>query len=237
MISSEKPSAEYIQSLFDKLAPRYDLFNHLTSLGMAGRWRRKALEPVQAGMRVLDLGCGTGDLALDALRKMSSGEVVGLDFSGAMLDFARRRHARSGLNGKVRFRLVQKKAEELPFESEPYDVVVSGFVLRNIYENIDAILSGVRRSLKNGGAIRFLDITEPENAAARSFWKFYMRTFAALYGAVLFGKDYPPAYLTESAARFPRAKAFAKKLEEAGFKNVRSRSFMLGSVTLYEGEN
>jgi ubiquinone/menaquinone biosynthesis C-methylase UbiE len=64
-----------------------------------------------------------------------------------------------------------------------------------------------------------------------------MRTVAALYGWLLFGKDYPPAYLTDSAARFPRAKAFAETLERAGFRNVRARSFMMGSVTLYEGEN
>ncbi|MGH7197312.1 MAG: ubiquinone/menaquinone biosynthesis methyltransferase [Candidatus Omnitrophota bacterium] len=238
MISPEKPDPGFIQRMFDGLAPRYDLFNHLTSMGMAGRWRREALAPVQKGMRVLDLGCGTGDLALEAIQKMGpgAGEVVGLDFSNRMLEVARRRYEKRGYNGHRNFRLVQKKAEDLPFEEAPYDLVVSGFVLRNLYENIDRILLGVRRSLKEGGAIRFLDITEPENGAARFIWKFYMRTLAALYGKVLFGDGYPSSYLTDSAARFPRAGAFVKKLEEAGFKHVRSRAFMLGSVTLYEAE-
>ena len=230
-----KPDSQYIQTMFNRLAGRYDLFNHLTSLGLATRWRRQTLEPLKPGMRVLDLGCGTGDLALDAIRKIGfSGEVVGLDFSERMLLFAKKRYDKLGLTGDHRFRLVLKKAEELPIEPEPYDLVVSGFVLRNLYENIDPILTGVYQTLKPGGTISFLDITEPENFLVRGLWRFYMNTVVAFYGKLLFGKDYPAFYLTDSAKRFLRAADFTEKLRAKGFKDVRARSFMFGTVTLYQ---
>lgn len=229
------PDSLYIQTMFNRLAPRYDLFNHLTSMGLASYWRRETLKPLSVGMRVLDLGCGTGDLALDAIKKIGdSGEVIGLDFSENMLVFAGKRYEKLGFNGKHRFKLIQKKAEELPVEAEPYDLVVSGFVLRNLYENIDLILSGVYRSLKTGGRISFLDITEPKNPLVRALWQFYMNTVVALYGKLLFGKDYPIFYLTESAHRFLRSDDFLEKLKSKGFKEVRAKSFMLGVITLYQ---
>ncbi|MBI2095523.1 MAG: ubiquinone/menaquinone biosynthesis methyltransferase [Candidatus Omnitrophica bacterium] len=219
--------------MFDRLAGRYDLFNHFTSFGLAGRWRALALGPLRAGMRVLDLGCGTGDLCLGAARRVGvSGEVVGLDFSEAMLAVARRRLEKERPVARVSF--VREKAESLPIEEDPYDMVVSAFVLRNLYENTRPILSGVLRSLKEGGGVSFVDMTEPENAWWRFCWRAYMNSVPALYGRALFGKDYPSSYITDSAKRFLRAAKFAKLLEEMGFKNVRVRSFMGGMVSLYQ---
>ncbi len=231
------PSSAFIQHLFDRLARRYDIFNHLTSFGLAVRWRKAALEPIKQNMRVLDLGCGTGDLALEALKKVGpNGEVVGLDFSANMLTFARKRYdkLKSSLRENPRIRFVLKKAEELPFESEPYDWVVSGFVLRNLYKNIGSILLGVHRSLKPGGGISFLDITEPNSRFVKVLWKFYMNTVAAFYGKVLFGKDYPVLYLTESANRFLKKNEFMTKLAQSGFREVRTKSFMCGIIVLYQ---
>ncbi len=235
MFPSAPPTSQHIQGMFDRLARRYDLFNHLTGLGLASRWRRIALEPVRAGMRILDLGCGTGDLSFGAVQKMDGqGEVTGLDFSKNMLDHARKRAGKIEPRAQALLRWVEKKAEDLPFENSPYDGVISGFVLRNLYENIDAILTGVHRSLKPGGFIRFIDITEPENILVRWVWQFYMNSAVVIYGKLLFGKDYPSFYLTESARRFLRAAHFMKKLESGGFSNVRAKPLMLGMVTLYE---
>ena len=120
--SSRAPDSQAIQRMFNRLASRYDLFNHLTSMGMAGGWRRRVLGPLRPGMRVLDLGCGTGDLALEAARMLrGSGEVVGLDFSEEMLGLAGKRQKALGLNGGSKLRWVLKKAEDLPLYGEPYD--------------------------------------------------------------------------------------------------------------------
>ena len=235
MNSQIQVTPEGIQTMFDGLAPRYDLFNRLTSLGQDKRWRSEALGPLRPGMRVLDLGCGTGDLAFEALKKVGpSGEVTGLDFSPNMLAFAGQRYKKSGLNGSHKIRFILKKAEELPIESSAYDAVVSGFVLRNLYENIDTILAGVYRSLKDGGLISFLDITEPASRKLGALWRFYMNTLVAFYGKILFGKKYPLFYLTQSARRFPGPADFMKKLERAGFRQITARSFMLGIITLYQ---
>jgi len=120
------PTSQYIQTLFDHLAGRYDLFNDLTSMGMAGRWRKAALEPVRPEMRVLDLGCGTGDLAIAAIQKMRNrGEVVGLDFSAKMLEFAKKKAQKLNPGGLPNIHWVEKKAEDLPLELDPpYDVAV-----------------------------------------------------------------------------------------------------------------
>ena len=237
MKNLQKPSSESIQSMFDGLASRYDLFNHLTGMGLASRWRAITLEPVQPGMKILDLGCGTGDLAIAAIQKMGNqGEVVALDFSKNMLGFAQQRAKKLGYNGSTRIRWIQGRAEDLPIESEPYDAVVSGFVLRNLVENIDVILKKVHQSLKKGGFVRFLDITQPQNVVTRILWTTYMNTVVALYGKVLFGKDYPILYLTESAKRFFCARDFAKKLGQIGFTSIQTKSFMLGAVTLYTAE-
>ena len=231
------PDSAAIRDMFDRLAPRYDLFNHVTSLWMATGWRLETLKPVARGMRVLDLGCGTGDLAIVAAKQLAGeGAVTGLDFSNEMLVIAQERSRRTGLEGGVKPLFILEKAEALPVEKEPYDLVISAFVLRNLYENIDAILRGVFRSLKPSGRISFLDITEPSNAVVRTAWRFYMNTLVVLYGKIIFGKDYPAFYLTESARRFFKAREFAQKLTAAGFEAVRSRSFLFGIVTLYQAE-
>lgn len=231
------PDAASIRSMFDRLAPRYDLFNRLTSMGLDSHWRDETLRPLKKGMRVLDLGCGTGDLAIEAAKRLKGeGHVTGLDFSAAMLALAARRSRQAGLSESQAPHFLLEKAESLPVEAEPYDLVVSGFVLRNLYERIDAILAGVHRSLKSGGLISFVDITEPRSRIVKALWWIYMNTLVALYGWAIFGRDYPAFYLTRSANRFPGPEIFCEKLKAAGFREVKARSFMLGIITLYQAE-
>ncbi len=238
MDTPKNPDSQTIKTMFDRLSGRYDLFNRLTSLGQDDRWRKIALEPLREGMRVLDLGCGTGGLALEAARRFPNHgtQVIGMDFSREMLKRAQERLAQDETLKKADVKFLERRAEDLPMEREYFDLVVSGFVLRNVYENIDWILRGVQQSLKPGGQISFLDITEPSNPVQRGLWRFYMQTAVVLYGKALFGRDYPAFYLTESAQRFVKPPDFLKKLEDAGFKNARARRFMLGSIVLYRAE-
>lgn len=228
------PDPETVQRMFGRLAFRYDIFNRLSSLGLDTFWRREALRPVTQGMKILDLGCGTGDLALGAARKLKGhGGVTGLDFSKPMLEIAEKRLKKLGSPEAGTVHFVLRKAEELPIDEAPYDLVLSGFVLRNLYENIDPILSGVYRSIKKGGQISFLDFTEPPNPALRALWRFYMNSCVAFYGKLLFGREYPDRYMTRSAERFLKAGEFVKKLGEKGFSKIRTRSFLFGIIVLY----
>ena len=229
-----EPDPQFIRQTFDHLSNRYDIFNRLTTLGMDNSWRHKALEPLKEGMRVLDLGCGTGDLTIEAAKRLrGQGEVIGLDFSENMLAVAKKRAENQGLAG---LRFERRRAEEIPFETKPYDAVVSGFVLRNIYENIDAILHGVYDSLRSGGVVSLLDFTEPPGPVRKKLWRWYMEYVAAFYGRMLFGKDFPAAYLIESAARFLKAPEFMEKLRATGFKDVSAQKFMMGIIVLYRAK-
>lgn len=231
----ETPSSSSIQGMFDRLAPRYDVFNRLTSLGLDNCWRDKALEQIRPGMRVLDVGCGTGDLSLAAARQLgASGQVVGLDFSEKMLELARARQKRAGLEASP-LRFVWGKAEDLPLSEGSFDLVVSGFVLRNIYENIDRILLGIKDSLKDGGRVSLLDFTEPSNPLARWGWRFYMNSVVLLYGKIIFGKNYPMFYMADSAKRFLKPHEFTDKLRRAGFRDASFRLFLFGVIVLYQG--
>lgn len=223
--------------MFDDLAPRYDIFNRLTSMGMDRLWREAALKPIKPGMRVLDVGCGTGDLTIGAAARMgdAGGEVVGLDFSQNMLDIAKKRYQlNSSKLAKVRF--VAMRAEEIPFEDTLYDVIMSAFVLRNIYQNIDVILKGMHRSLVEGGRLRLLDFTEPKSKVWKKMWQLYMNTAVRVYGRVLFGNQFPDTYLTRSAERFAKPVEFVGKLEASGFKNIRVQSFLGGIIVLYRAD-
>src|SRR3989338_3724060 len=230
------PDSAQIRRMFDTLAPRYDLFNQWMSFGLASGWRRRVLRGLEPGMKVLDVGCGTGDLSLEAARLLEGrGEVTAVDFSEKMLEFAKRREFQmaAGTAKTVPIRWVHKEAEDLPLEANACDLAVSGFVLRNLYRNINRILVGVRESLKEGGRIAFLDFTEPPNPILKRFWRFYMNTVAAFYGKILFGRNYPDFYLTDSANRFSKPADFERHLREAGFRDVQTEFMMFGVIVLY----
>jgi len=221
--------------MFDSLAWRYDLFNRLVSLGMDKSWRTKALRNIPAGARVLDLGCGTGDLSLEVAKMLGpSGEVVGLDFSPKMLEVAEKRYQALGrpLNGH--FKLIEKSAEDLPLSEKPFDIVLSGFVLRNL-PRIDRVLVGIYESLKPGGEARLLDFTEPDGALGRTLFRAHMNTYGTLFGRLLFGKDFPAGYMAESAKRFPKPEEFVGMMKLAGFEDARAERFFFGAVVIYRG--
>ena len=237
--SPDAPDADYIRSMFNRMARRYDAFTLLTGFGQAARWRRRALSTILPGMRVLDLGCGTGDMALDAWKRVGpSGEVVGLDFSEQMLAMAAEKARAHRDPGSGSIRWIQARAEDLPDcvqvrDERPFDAVVSGFVLRNLYASIAPILDGVRGSLRPGGHIRFLDLTEPRPEFLKALFRGYFSGPVGLYGAALFGKDYPIPYLPDSASRFFKADEFVQALERAGFTQIHAQPIFFGAVTLY----
>jgi demethylmenaquinone methyltransferase/2-methoxy-6-polyprenyl-1,4-benzoquinol methylase len=209
--------------MFDVVAPRYDLFNDILSVGLDRWWRRQAVRALGSppGARVLDLGCGTGKLgALLASRC----HVVGVDVSAEMLRLARRTHGR-------RLRYVQGSAFRLPFGSGSFDAGVSGFVLRNL-EDLPPAFGELSRVLRPGAPIAVIDITEPSHPLFSRLFHAYFRTAAPALGA-LAGKAGAYRYLVGSLGQIPPPEDVIDMLSAAGFTRADARPLNGGMVTLF----
>jgi demethylmenaquinone methyltransferase/2-methoxy-6-polyprenyl-1,4-benzoquinol methylase len=202
-----------VRSMFDRIAPFYDVMNHVMTAGLDRRWRRLTVEAVvQPGARVLDACCGTGDLAVAAERE--GGIVTGLDFSGEMLVRAR---AKSGTIDWVQGDLLA-----LPFPDASFDAATVGFGVRNVAE-LGAALRELRRVLRPGGGLAILEITQPRGPLRPFFSVWFDRVVPALGRVLPGGKAY--TYLPASVRRFPGAEELAGAIESAGFGSVRFRLF------------
>jgi demethylmenaquinone methyltransferase / 2-methoxy-6-polyprenyl-1,4-benzoquinol methylase len=217
-------SADEVRGMFDRIAPVYDAMNRLMTAGLDRRWRRLTVrEVVWPGDRVLDLCCGTGDLAVEAERR--GGRVVGLDFSERMLERARRK------SGTIEW--VQGDALALPFGDADFDVVTVGFGVRN-FADLDAGLREAHRVLRPGGKISVLEITRPRGLL-RPFFRLWFDVFVPLAGKILpGGRAY--TYLPASVRRFPGPEDLAALLTTAGFERVRYRLLGGGTIALHVAE-
>ncbi len=214
---------EVVRGMFDRIAPVYDVMNHLMTAGLDRRWRRLAVRTVVwPGDRVLDACCGTGDLAIEAERR--GGRVVGLDFSARMLERARPK------SGTIEW--VQGDALDLPFEDATFDAATVGFGVRNL-RDLGLGLRELARVIRPGGHVAVLEITRPRGIL-RPFFRIWFEVFVPLAGRILpGGKAY--TYLPASVRRFPGPEHLSALLEDAGFENVSFRLLGGGSVALHTG--
>ena len=222
-MSSGVLSPEDVRTMFDRIAPVYDLMNRAMTAGLDVRWRRLAAEAVvRPGNRVLDACCGTGDLALAAER--AGGRVTGVDFSEEMLARARKKSSTvEWLQGDVM---------DLPFEGGSFDVVTVGFGVRNLAD-LDSGLRELARVLVPGGRLACLEITRPRGVL-RPFFRAWFDGLVPLAGKVLPGGA-AYSYLPASVRRFPGPADLAGAMERSGFSGVGWRLFGGGIVALHVG--
>jgi len=214
---------EAVRGMFDRIAPVYDVMNHVMTAGLDRRWRRLAAsEVVWPGDRVLDACCGTGDLAVEDERR--GGRVVGLDFSEPMLERARKK------SGAIEW--VQGDALALPFEDASFDAATVGFGVRNLAD-LEGGLHELARVLRSGGKLAVLEITRPKGLL-KLFFRLWFDVLVPFAGRVLpGGKAY--TYLPASVRRFPGPDDLSTLLERAGFADVRYRLLGGGAVALHVG--
>jgi demethylmenaquinone methyltransferase / 2-methoxy-6-polyprenyl-1,4-benzoquinol methylase len=216
--------SEGVRSMFDRIAPVYDLMNRLMTAGLDQRWRRLTVRAaVRPGDRVLDACCGTGDLAVAALQA-GADEVVGLDFSERMLERARRKEPGvEWMRGDLLL---------LPFEDESFDAATVGFGVRNVAD-LDVGIAELRRVLRPGGRVGILEITRPRGPL-RLFYRLWFDVLIPLAGKILpGGKAY--TYLPASVRRFPGPDELAALMRARGFGDVAYRRLGGGIVALHTG--
>ena len=225
----QRRRARAVGGMFDAIARRYDLMNRLMSAGQDVRWRRAAvaaLRGMPAGP-LLDVGTGTGDLALAMHRALPRRPVAGIDLSGGMMRLARRKAG-------DRLALARADVLRLPFRDGAFAGVATAFTFRNV-AGIDEALAEVRRVLAPGGRFACLEITRPRGGAMAALFRLYFHGVVPRVGAAVSGDPGAYRYLPASVERFLGGDELAAAMRRAGFARVRMRRFWPGPVTLHTG--
>ena len=231
---SEQEAAAWVRGMFARVAPRYDLANHLLSFNIDRYWRAHTVRRVRdvladPAARVLDICCGTGDL-VQALENARRAPILGSDFCHPMLVAAGRKFKRSG-NGSPLF---ESDALQLPLSDSALDLITVAFGFRNL-ANYEAGLREMRRVLKPGGTAAILEFSQPPNPAFAALYNFYSRRILPILGGAISGNRDAYTYLPESVRRFPNAEDLAHAMRRAGFGHVSYELLTGGIVALHLG--
>jgi len=224
-----------IRRMFDRIARRYDLLNHLLSAGSDFYWRKAALDRLNtsAGSRILDVGIGTGDLALGLLRRTKKPAVViGVDLAVKMMQVGRKK-AHQQNNQPIRF--VGGNAEALPLKTDMFDGAMVAFGVRN-FSDISAGLDSMHRVLKPGGRIVVLELSRPLYWGLRHLYQRYFKYILPGIGGVISGDSGAYKYLHKSVMDFPERDRFEMLMTRTGFVETGYQDISLGIATIYWGD-
>jgi len=222
-----------VREMFTAIAPRYDLLNHLLSANVDKLWWRRTAKAFsrilsQPDAQVLDLCCGTGDMAFALRREASRAHITGADFSHAMLELASAKTA-----GKP-MQWIEADALHLPFPDRSFDLITSAFGFRNLAD-YDAGLREIRRILRPGGECGILECSEPEGRM-RKFYDLYFQHILPKVGNLISGVKGAYSYLPASVARFPAAPELLERMRAAGFREASWTPYTFGIAGLFRGK-
>lgn len=226
---------EQVTEMFDNVAGKYDLLNHVLSGGIDIYWRKKALSMLKNNRNdlVLDIATGTGDLAIEANRILKPGKIIGVDISQGMLEEGRAKIRRLGLEEKIEMQLGD--SEKLLFDNNTFDTVIVSFGVRN-FENLLKGLSDMNRVLKPGGTCMVVEFSKPKNYFFKQAYWFYSTKILPLIGKLISKDRSAYTYLPESVKAFPDGEDFLKVYREAGFKETRAVPLTFGICSVYIGK-
>jgi demethylmenaquinone methyltransferase / 2-methoxy-6-polyprenyl-1,4-benzoquinol methylase len=221
-----------IAGMFDAIAPRYDLLNHVLSAGLDRRWRDRAVDALKLsrGARVLDVCTGTADLAFATVRRVPESSVLGIDFSSAMLRIGLSKVRAQGFQRAIQ--LVRGDATRIPVETASCDAATIGFGIRNVAEP-ERALAEIARVLRPGGRLAILEFGQPAIPGVRTLYSWYFRYLLPAVGRLVSKHNSAYSYLPASVGAFPPPAEFAEMIARHGFFTVRAVPLTFGIVYLY----
>lgn len=218
--------------MFDAIAPRYDLLNHVLSAGLDRRWRDRAVEALAlaGGVRVLDLCTGTADLAIATVHRAPGVSVVGIDFAGEMLRRGLAKVRSSSLDRRIQ--LVRGDATRIPLASASCDAATIAFGIRNVADP-QLALKEIARVLRPGGRLAILEFGQPRIPGICTMYSWYFRYLLPMVGRLVSKHQSAYSYLPASVSAFPPPDEFTRIIAATGFSDVRAVPLTLGIVYLF----
>jgi demethylmenaquinone methyltransferase/2-methoxy-6-polyprenyl-1,4-benzoquinol methylase len=230
----QQSKEERVHNVFEKISDNYDKMNSVISFQQHIKWRKDTMKRmnVQPGSKALDVCCGTADWTIALAEAVGpTGEVIGLDFSQNMLNVGIEKVKDLGLN---QVKLVHGNAMELPFPENSFDYVTIGFGLRNVPDYLQ-VLKEIHRVVKPGGIAVCLETSQPTLIGYKQLYYFYFRFIMPMFGRLLAKSYREYSWLHESAREFPGMRELAKMFEQAGFQEVKYKSYSGGAAAVHIG--
>jgi len=229
--NSQDTKKSQVEDMFDNIAPRYDLLNHVLSMKIDVTWRKELVKWLKKEHpdRILDVATGTGDLAI-TLQRYTNASIVGYDISQKMLDVGKGKIKKLGLENRIR--MIKGDAENMPFSDEEFDAITVAFGVRN-FENLEKGLSEMKRVLKPSKSMFILEFSKVEGFFA-PFYRFYFKNILPFIGRMISKDRRAYTYLPDSVNAFPFGEEMKKILLELGFSKVEYKKLNFGIATIYK---
>ncbi|MBP1994720.1 demethylmenaquinone methyltransferase [Paenibacillus eucommiae] len=229
-----KSKEEFVHSVFESIAPKYDLMNNVLSFRRHKAWRKFTMKRmnVQPGELALDLCCGTCDWTISLAQASGNGPIIGLDFSQNMLDYGAVKIKELGLDKQIT--LIRGNAMSLPFEDNSFDYVTIGFALRNV-PDLEQVIREMQRVVKPGGMVVSLELSKPTWQPFKSIYYFYFRQVLPFLGKLIAKRYDQYKWLPESLVNFPDHKQLAAIFGKQGLQQVEAYPLTGGIAALHVG--
>ncbi len=223
-----------VAEMFNQISPKYDLLNHLLSLGIDILWRKKAIKILKKykPKTILDVATGTGDFAIESLA-VNPDKVIGVDISEGMLDVGKKKVLKMNLQDKIT--LQYGDSEAMPFEDNSFDAIIASFGVRN-FENLEKGLSEFNRVLKKDGVAIILEFSKPKVFPFKQVYSLYFKYILPVIGKTISKDSSAYTYLPESVKAFPDGQDFLSILKGLEFKNTKCKELTFGISSIYIGE-
>ena len=224
---------EQVATMFNNISKRYDLLNHLLSLGIDIYWRKQAIKHLKADQPqlIMDMATGTADFAIESL-SLNPQKVIGVDISEGMLEVGRKKLRKMKLDQRIELKLGD--SERIPFDDNIFDAIIVAFGVRN-FETLEQGLADMYRVLKPGGKVVVLEFSKPTVFPLKQLYNFYFKSILPLIGRIISKDQSAYTYLPESVQAFPDGNAFLEVLQKVGYHETACKTLTFGVSSIYTG--